>query len=312
MRRNRRQPRNALARDQWAELLSHHLNAGQRPTGRGEPWNPTTFADALSKLGEEASAVAESNVRSWLAGSAPDMIEPILQVLFGDNKDYVRLKAELRDAWLAVKGRGPQPGTDDHRDGGNVMLDWDDRSERAYVNGVALRWHRPRRGNEQDTLYAEATLRIGPDDLDPEKGDIVLGLREALLAIVSKRYRTAKGSMVGEREHDNFQAAADGAKVVNPIDGLGRINGDLLGDTHVAVLEPHADGPEEVTAYLLGGRRAFIVTKRDTAGRESVVSDENKDAVVNALINDRLPKQRPLGRLLLARANMRRKPLPEC
>jgi hypothetical protein len=301
------------AKREWANLLRYHLDQGQRPSGRGEPWNPTTFATALSMLdadGEAPEPVAESNVRSWLAGTAPNKVEPILQVLFGTNKDYQRLRGELRDAWLAAKGRGPGPEV--AGEPGNALLDWDDRSERAYINGVTLRWHRPREANEPDALYVDASLLIEPDDLDPDKGDIVLGIREPLLAIVSKRYRAAKDSMVGQRMHDYFEWASDGAKVVNPKDEFGRVKGDLLRDTHVALLEPHAPGADQVTALLLAGRRCFIVTERDASGKETLMSDENKNAVINALINDQLPKERPLGRLVLARATMRRKPRLEC
>jgi hypothetical protein len=255
---------------------------------------------------EDATAVpnAIAHWRNAFKPVTPDksVIQLILDVLYGDR--FPQHRQAMLELWEMARGRVLDGGPDELSP--DTLLDWDDRSSIPVLRGVDLRLHRPRGHNEPDTMRIEGSLWIEPAEYEHPAGPVVIGIREPFLSVESERYQTAKQSLVSERGNKNFERANRAAKIVLPKDHRGRIKGDPLGEDYIAIVEPCADGEEQVTVMLTTSQRGFDVTKLGNTKRE--IDHPNRDAVLNALIVAKLDKHPATDRAIVARAQMRRKP----
>lgn len=302
-------PLNRAKRD-FAEFLHEALISGQRPDGRHleKPWTDSQFAAALA--GEPQGSVGQGAVGTWHRKEplpvTPNSIEPILKILYGDKLPGPRGK--MLALWQRAKGIVKIENNDSNDTSFNILLEWDNRRWECHLRGIELRLHRPSRFGESDMMQIEATLWIEPAIYESQRknrpgSDIVIGIRDAFLSIESERYQTARQSLISERGHANFVHSAGAAKIIKPVDSCGRISGDPLGNDYLAVAEPYADGPEQITVLLTASRRCFDVSKLSENGETKHV---NRDAVLNALIISKLERHPANGRVVLARAQMYR------
>jgi nucleoside phosphorylase len=202
--------------------------------------------------------------------------------------------------------RGAQPF---EPDGMDLITDWAILGS-SRTHGLAeLRLHQPRPGNVPGTYYVEATLRLGRGEYDYEDHTVSIGLREAFLSLDSSSYQAAQRSMIGERAaHADFQPDVGGVKITGPRKG-GCLVGEPLDEEYLAIIEPTEEGDETVTVSLHAGRLSFEVALVDRQdGKLSIEATPiNKRVVLNTLIYERRERD-PQGRVILAGAQMRRKP----
>jgi len=292
------------AKREFAAFLSDLLKDGQRPDGRHpqKPWTNVAFAKAVSDHGP---ACADNKVSTWIHAVRPSLptdIEPLLTVLCGGNQPHLR--NNILTLWQKANRTFPLDDTDAET---APSTEWDDRTEDTQLRGLELRLHRPQTLGNSDAIRVEATVWIGPGEYEHEDAAVAIGVREAYLSVEPGRYETAKGTLVSERDNPNFARADNAAKIVKPIDERGRLNGDPLGEDYLAFVEPKQTAQaDEVTVILTSPRRSFDVTLLEATGQE--VTHPNRDIVLNALIGTKLKTHPKSGRLVLARAKMRRTP----
>jgi hypothetical protein len=287
----------------YAELLDFHLvRHGTRPTGHpnrdGKLWRYEEFAST--------ARIASRSLRSYRNSviPPPDIRNRIEDAFFGDNSAYDEWRARLRDAATRGTKAESQPLAD-----WNILLT-------EFTEGLAeVRLHQPQPGNLPDTFYVEASLRFQKRAQNYLDRTVSIGLKDAFLSFESPKYQAAKRSMIGERaEHPNFRPDVGGVKIIGPCDSSdGCLVGDPLGDEYLAVIEPVGDGStdegkEVLTVSLHAGRLAFDVALVGDQG-ERIGAPDNKLAVLDALIRDGFGRD-PLGRVILARAKIQRKPRP--
>jgi hypothetical protein len=209
-------------------------------------------------------------------------------------------------------GVGPRVvGTPDASPG-----DWEFTETTVLPDLVELRLHPPRPGNEvRDPHYVDATLLFGPAfcDYDPDDGQdprtVTIALSNARLAIGSESYQPLKDTMIGERvESEHYQRVAGGVEITGPAPN-GTLEGNPIGDQHLAVIAGTNSGDEPFAATVAANRGSFVVADPDAPPERHCVNapSNNRNAILNAVIYKNLQKD-AAGRALLARATMQRKP----
>jgi hypothetical protein len=204
--------------------------------------------------------------------------------------------------------------------------------ETVSPTGLAkLTLYQPLRGNLRDRYYVEATLHlepVRPDYVAPNEPPenvrtVFIGLREVLLSLHSHSYKPAKGSVMADRRHENFERPGpSGVRIIGPLfDGC--LDGNPFDeDERILELEPNRSGDGSVTLQVTAGRftrrneRNFKVYElgldadrddRDSAGAAPGKEEINKEAVLNALIYKMLEKDSH-GHVILTSASMKRNP----
>lgn len=193
---------------------------------------------------------------------------------------------------------------------------WERTEATALPGLVELRLHPPRPGNEvPDSFYVDTTLLFGTayPDYDPEDGQdprtIAIALRKAFLAIGSDSYSPLPDSMIGERtDSAHYRRVAGGVEVTGPAPD-GTLNGSPIGDQYLAVIAGTNAGDAPFAVTVAANWGAFVVTDADVPAEHdgSDAPSRNKSAILNALIYKHARKDE-LGRPLLARATLRRRP----
>jgi hypothetical protein len=297
------------ARKEFAEDFDAACRNGHRPEGGNpaKPWTNKAFSDSLASLGDGSGPTTVGTWRNVDKPSVPGPIGEILDVLYGDKFPASRQK--LLDKWRAASNLVPLDDPPD-QEAPDISYDWDDRQTlEPCLRGVQLGLHRPMVYNP-DNLRIEGLIHIEPGEYYWENQPILIGVREPYLAIEPGRYDVTKQSLVSERDKPNFEPAGRAAKIIKPVDGRGRIKGDPLGADYIAVVEPCDDSKkEEVTVTLSVSQRGFDITKTDTPDTE--VMHPNRDAILNRLIIAGYEIDKRTGRVVIARARMRRKPRPD-
>jgi hypothetical protein len=298
---------NGDVEETYAERLNFHLKEhGTRPDGHpdfpGKLWEYDEFA--------KTAGVDSRSLRNYRSSVIPksSFQNRIEHALFGDNEAaYGAWRKRLRDAATRTERTNAEPA---------LLAHWTILPS-EFTDGLAeVRLHQPRPGNMPNQFYIEATLRLQKGEYDYEDRTVSIGLKDAFLLLESPNYQATKGSMIGEREHPNFEADVGGAKIKGPRSD-GCLAGNPLGDEYVAVIEPVGSGKEEpagggkevVTVSLHAGRRsAFDVALIDDQDeRTETYPTINKRAVLDAVINEGLGRDRQ-GRVILARSKIQRKP----
>ena len=263
--------------------------------------------------------VSDDAVRTWFHGEVvPRSAQKvaILRVFFreatgqGDTEADTAFQ-QMEAAWGQAQDRPHAPL---RRETAEPDAAWIGAGTPFRTAGLAsLTLDEPQQGNEPDApWFVRARLRLETAEHERREGpSVFIALRNAFLTVAASGYRAVNGSLIGERTpHPNFRPKGDGVEVVGPHeDGL-CLDGDPLGEDHIAQIKPAEDnkGEESVTVALHAFRRSFAVSF-SPAPPDSDTSDvaaNEKDAVLNALIAKGRPKDSQ-GRTLLARDTMKRK-----
>src|SRR5207249_2338863 len=105
---------------------------------------------------------------------------------------------------------------------------------------------------------------------DPDDGEdprsVSIALRDARLAIGSDGYRPLPGTMIGEtgRESENFRRVAGGVDIIGPAPN-GTLDGNPIGDQHLAVIAATNAGDEPFAVSVAALRGSFVVGEIDEA-----------------------------------------------
>ena len=198
----------------------------------------------------------------------------------------------------------------------SVAADWELREHTVLPDLVELRLHPPRPGNEvEDSFYVETTLLFGTAecDVEPEADEeprtVAIALRDARLAMGSASYRVVADSMIGERvKSEHFRRVAGGIDISGPTNNEGTLDGDPIGNQHLAVIVPTNIGDDPFAVAVAAGRRSFVVTDVSEGSVGGAPAD-NKTVILNQLIYRRCGKDEA-GRTVLAEATMKRRPEP--
>jgi hypothetical protein len=190
------------------------------------------------------------------------------------------------------------------------VADWELREGTVLADLVELRLHPPRPGNEvRDSYYASATLLFGTAicDVEPDDGEeprsVSIALCNARLAIGSDGYQPLPGTTLGEtgREGENFKRVAGGIEIIGPAPN-GTLDGDPIGDQHLAVIAATNTGDAAFAVSVAALRGSFVV-----GGADAEVS-VNKTAILNEFIYRRAVERDDAGRAILAQATMKLRP----
>jgi hypothetical protein len=327
MSENSGRPGDARKFRSFTECFCWHFKNGTRNNKlSGQAWLIPEFDRALNEqLNHQRKTESRRNtVKNWLEnGAIPGewAITAILYVFFGEHSadlDGQELAKLWRDARARddeeIRGKRDGLAKPERWPAGDVRSsDWVLAETTVMPDLVELRLHSPHSGNEvQDSYYVKATLFFGTAicDYDPDDGQeprtISIALRDARLAIGSESYRPLQGTMVGERlESNHFKRVAGGLHITGPAP-CGTLDGNPIGDQHLAVMAGTNTGEETFAVTVAANRRSFVVV--DLQARSGDQTDgallDNKNAILNVLIYKNLRKDES-GRAVLASATMR-------
>lgn len=286
----------------FADLFAHHWDKGTGRAAQKLPgqraWNIKEFADCMSACG---CGVSEDAVSNWLKGvNTPRRPQAmaILEVFFG-TADEPPERATMHDAWLAQQ----RPGARRERAAPQAeppppnAAEWHRVRALPFGDTAALELHTPRPNNSGGHhLHGSLLLGEGEHAHPETKAPFLLSLNDAYITVEASDALTIEGSVIGKREtHDNLAELASGLRVIGPTDkaknadGSDRafLAGEVFGGSHIAVLEPSANGGDvEVTVSLSVPRRAVHVTPIDEHGAlvKEPLASEAKSAVLDAII----------------------------
>ena len=305
---------NSEAKTRFFALFIQHWNAGTgldiKAAKRDERWTVRHFSDAVERAG--FAAPDPETIGGWLNAERwpqPARKDAILAVFFPAKSGNDAARAEMLASW--TEGQREAPARRKARlEDSPVPLKWV-ISRHVSTEGLAdLRLHQPQPLNEEGSYRVEASARIDIAEFGHDRQDYAIGVTTVLLAVESEAYQVTRGSMIGERPTGlPARVRADGVEMTGPRDpDSGCIVGDLLNGEHVAHIESLNDGEGPVHVSLRAARRAFKVLGLDAQGRNTPVPvSEETDAVLNILLGKDREKD-SLGRVLLAKMSMARKP----
>lgn len=168
--------------------------------------------------------------------------------------------------------------------------------------------YQPTPYNEEGTYKVEASAKVGLVPLPHNERRFAVGVDTVLLSLKSDAYLVSRASMLGARPSDlAVREHVDGVELFGPRDAATQcLNGELLGDEYLAVIQTRHNGEAPVTLSMRAEEGAFKVFAVDAAGKKTRVKvTTEQDKVVNALLGDGRERD-ALGRVLLARATMKR------
>ena len=305
---------NSEAKTRFFALFAQHWDActglDSKTAQQDGCWTVRSFSNAVEKAG--FSAPDPDTIGAWLKGERwpqPARKGAILAVFFPAKQGNDAARQKMLDAWTDGQ-REVTPRRKARIEDSAASLKWV-ISRHGATEGLAdLRLHQPFPLNEEGSYRVEASARLDIAEFAHERQDYGIGVTTVLLAVESEGYQVTRGSMIGERPADlPARLRADGVELHGPRDNdSGCIVGDLLGEEHVANIESLNDGEAPVYVSLRAARRAFKVLGLNAQGRNTPVAvSEETDAVINALLGkDR--ERDSLGRVVLAKASMKRKP----
>jgi hypothetical protein len=213
------------------------------------------------------------------------------------------------------------PGASAARSTKRPAANWELREGTVLADLVELRLHPPRPANESaDSYYVDATLLFGtarvdyePEDANEDIRTVAIALREARLAVGSDRYRPLHKTMLGEREgtraSPNYRHVAGGIDITGPAPN-GTLEGDPIGDEHLAVIAGTNVGDNEFPISIAALNGSFIVATADARSNSGALepASVNRNAILNAFIYSRTAARDDANRVVLARATMTLRP----
>ena len=170
--------------------------------------------------------------------------------------------------------------------------------------------HHPRRMNASRNCRLDASLILGIASIEQRKQrrTVCIGVRAIVVAIESESYQPAKLSMHGEREQvDGVTRVPDGIEISGPHREWDCLVGDLLGDQHLAVIEPISSKEGPVSVTLAAQRLGFKVGEVSKSGsRRELKTTREQEAVLDLYIA-RKGDRDGAGRVVLARSTRRKR-----
>jgi hypothetical protein len=191
--------------------------------------------------------------------------------------------------------------------------DWPRSNPRPFLDLAALELFTPLPADnlgERHNLHGR--LQLGPYEPDAETEQIVLGLREALLAVDVAGGLAIDGSLIGVRaEHENLKPTTGGLIVTGPVNQNGHLEGEVLGGHHIAsmaVTEPTQEA--SITVTLAAKRRGFDVRAVGADGTvlPTPAPSEAKDAILNRIIEQAIGQDHGHRPILQKQCIRRRRP----
>ena len=230
-------------------------------------------------------------------------IEPLLKAFYGTIERFAGDKAKMRRVWQLARGYVVDDGQGDK--------DWAigrPLNLQGAVELVTLRAHTPIPGND-GTMRLSLTLVITPDDNVTYRGRAVtIGLTDAWLCMDSESWQPTWRSLVSERDHPNFRLSAAGARIVGPRDtAIDMIDGEPLGDEHLAVVEPIGIGGGPINVAIRAPRDSFRVLvggSKGTQGSPPEHVSSTQKLVLSALFHEQLHDRDDRDRAVLARVTV--------
>jgi hypothetical protein len=161
--------------------------------------------------------------------------------------------------------------------------------------------------NEAGAFRIEAAPRVNVGTFEISGNNLRIGVNCVFLGFRSQGYSLRPESLISERSGAAGMKTVDGGVEFSAPDTGGCLDGPLLHGDYFAVMETDRNGEAPVTLSLRAARRAFKVTKIGANGRpKPIAASEARDAVLDILLADHQEKD-SLGRVVLAKASMKRK-----
>ena len=316
------------------DLFVKHWNAG---TGRvrgsaaaSNCWTPKEFQGAMLRAG---SGVSVDAIGNWVSGvNIPRLpqFQPILQVFFGtapeDNQQYASEYEMMRALWANeqrrdVKRRDSKrapAAADNDALPTETAVDWPRDNPVPFTGLAELELHTPQLDNS-GSYRLRARLVFGAREDENTTPPVILAAKDAFLTLHHTSNVVTDGSLIGVRTpNPNLKPSAGGIQIIGPLGNLpsaagamvAYLDGEVFGDSYIAAAAITEDNQKdcEVTVTVSISRRGFIVLpiNPETGTPIPVMESEAKQAILNLLISDRLPKDE-LGRPIIQRAVMRRR-----
>ena len=137
---------------------------------------------------------------------------------------------------------------------------------------------------------------------------ILISLREAFVGVLASGYQTAQSSLLGEGSKRLGVRVGVGGITLTAEEGGTHLQGNVLGEERLAVIEPGPGDDNTVTVSVCAGRRAFRFSYVVDPDLPPVAEGQkpNREAILNLLLGETLRRDAQ-GRLILASASLRRK-----
>ena len=282
-------------------------------------WSWKRFADAMKAAG--ARSLDYKTCMSWLSPTKhPNTVTEankvaILHALFGDcDAERVHHREAMERAWQGTRGLlpaeapAPSPPTATRPAGEDwVFLG---TPFTLHERLVQLSLQEPRAANREagaaESYHLHVALKLGQlVEMETPKGEAVfVSLRMPFLAVSGAGYRVEEGSELGgkDRANDHLAPTTGGWEVLASANARDQ---ELTEQKYLAVIQGNPAPGAEVAVTLTGTGRCFDLRGTDASGNPGPPLSVNRDAVLNALFRDVLPKEG--NAMLLAKDRMRRK-----
>ncbi len=259
----------------------------QAPTGRSgtPPWDAQTFQFALSRAMRlrEGSGQPPNirTIRNWRIDDIPQerFVEPILDVLFGNDETLAAPRQELHELWVMARRALPKSRSNPADSSGHdwefantESYEWEVTSAENYALCLAALYvHPPATSNLLESFLLQVSLSLArcPDEI--EGLPVLIGLKQAHL---TPNYVNCQPLPPAGTE---LVSSAGGLFTVNgPRADSGHLAGDALSNTTLAILQLVGKGPVGITLALRSRRSDLDVVPDDpncsiSAAREKIL-----------------------------------------
>jgi hypothetical protein len=266
------------------------------------------FATAVAKAFATARikrACSYKTIESWRKGNLPrnprEILLTILHVALG------REPTEAEQARLDALLPPDPPSKPTTAAGGKTRAPTSHAgfliTGRHEAPGLVELKVNPAPGNSDETFRLDAVLRFGILPHDHEDQSIEIALSDAEISIESATYQPIQGSPICDRtDHPYLKPRSGLIGVIGPIEREA-LSGDPLGLEHLAVMQRVEDEESAVIVEIRARTRTVIVRDESTGTPVST----NRQAIIEAILGEG-EKRTPTGRLVFARARIRRRP----
>ena len=282
-------------------------------------WSCRLFADAMATAG--AGSLDYKTCQSWLSPTRhPKTVTEankvaILQAMFGDcDEARARHRDAMAQAWQGTRGLLPAdaPAPSQATEARPAGEDWVFLGTPFTLHErlVQLSLQQPRSTNRDagaaESYHLHVALKLGHQvEMETPNGKpVFVSLRTPFLAVSGAGYRVAEGTELGgkDRANDHLAPTTGGWEVKASANARDQ---ELTEQKYLAVVQGNAAPGGEVTVTLTGTGRCFDLRGADAEGNPGPPLSETRDAILNVLFRDVLPKEG--NAMLLAKDRMRRK-----